>query len=581
MKKHGSSRKLVIVLLTSVSATAALSACTSAKSLLDDWTNDREDQVVVGGKRPPALNPRYMPAPEVVTPSDNPVVYERKQAMKPEAEMEAPKAETAKRAPTFEESPFDYFDNEGNSVEPKKPEVAAAPAQSNQVTSKDTAGEENFFTRLFGTKREPTEVEKLRGTPRKPLLDNQYAPVQPLAPMSDNNAASQPAAMPVVESVKPVEMKPEPAPWMQAEKQAPAQTTFMPAPPLQPQAEPVMHTLPEEHVTFHAQPVEVDEDAVTLPPVEVSESRKKPNWFERTFTRIENTFSSDDQAEQSGDDMSADDMAYPKLASVPQTPERFSELRDDKQNAMEAMQSEHMQAQQDKYDLFSEPSGVEATVPVEIAQPKAVKPIVAEPVVTAPVVAKTAPPQAEGEVLLGHASVAPVAAPDDVPVKMESAVMQPAEPVKAEETFTQKAMAEEEPSQESMTAAEQTRQNRWWEGWRIFSAEAKKPESELNADMQEEAAQEMPAPVVQRPEPAPLQPMVAQPVVTPAQPMVQMPDAMVKEAPQVAEAEEAEMLEEAKPAAGALPSPQILREVKMLPPSRYSARARSTSTQAQ
>ncbi|MFO0388136.1 MAG: hypothetical protein ACK502_00230 [Alphaproteobacteria bacterium] len=612
MKKHGYSRKLVIALLTSVSATAALSACSSTKGLIDGWTNDREGQIVEGGKRVPAMNPQYVAAPQVVTPSNNPVVYERKQAeVRPEVKQDMPKQDAPKRAPAFEESPFDYYDNQGNPVEPK------AQAVEEQAKSGEQSAGDNFFTRLFGGSQQDSEVQKLRKEPRKPLLDNQYAPAtQPLAPMTDI-APVQPEAVPLAEPVRPIEMKPEPAPYALTEKQPAPQPAFTPAPQIQSQPEQKMLDVSEDPVFVESKPVEAAEDAGTVPPIEVNEARAEPNWFERNFKRLGDQFKADESTEDTSkdeDDAAAENMEYPALASVPQTPDQFAAVKADKDQKMEDMQAEHMQAAQDKFDLYNEPSGVQATVPVEIAQPvqepKISTPLVAEPVL--PKQAEIITSEGEKVELLGHASVASDVKTEGPSVSIESAVTQVAEPVKTQAPVVQDVIADEKSAEAKMDIAdEQPQQNRWWEGWRIFSAESKQPEARADVAVEspvvsepvaepvvteQVAPQQLPVPIVQMPEPtevkaeakkeevAPvIQPMIAAPVSEPVQPLAQMPDDTVKAVPQVAESEEAapQPIEEAKPAAGALPSPQILRDVKMLPPSRYSARARSSDAQAQ
>lgn len=576
MKKQACSRKLLIILLTSVSACATLSACQTTREVFDGWTNDREDQVVNGGKRMPVMNPQYVKAPEVVKPAASPVVYDRKQAeAEPDLKQDMPKQEIQAATPSFEQSPYGYFDNEGNAVDPKQQAEEKAALQAKQGAPNATQSEGNFFTRLFD--RKPSEAEKLRAAPRKPLLDNQYQPAQQpaLMPMTDARPMESMVATPFVETVRPVEMPPEAAPQMLAEKQAvQPQVAYTPAPLLQASEKPEMvEDLPAQQVLPVIQPAEIAEDTVTLPAVEVSESREQPNWFERNIKKIGDQFKSEEPAVEDAGDAQAGSMDYPTLASVPATPEQFAEVKADKEQKMEDMQAEHMQAEQNKFELYSEPSGVDATVPVEVAQPlaqtKLSTPLVAKPVVAAPV----ASADGEKEVLLGHVAAAPDARPDDVPVKIESAVSAQPEPV------IEQAQSIEEPE----VAAEPSVKKSWWDDWRIFSAESKQPEAEsalpavetLNQEPAQDIAEPVQMPEAKQAEaPAPLTPMVAQPAQA---------NAEVIAPPQVAEVEAApaEAMEEAKPAAGALPSPQILREVKMLPPSRYSARARATSTQAQ
>jgi hypothetical protein len=233
------------------------------------------------------------------------------------------------------------------------------------------------------------------------------------------------------------------------------------------------------------------------------------NFFSRLANNIKRPFQS----------KSADGASAPELSSVPPVPEQFGEVKAERQQQMEELQGEHMQAQSEKQALDSEPSQYSATVPVETSGDKTVPPVNVQPLPVpmssqdpAPLSAPPIPGGPGEPVLLGH-----VASPAEIAAQEQAAAAAP---------------------------QEVTRRPNWWEGWNM-SGQKEAP-----------AAMEPVAAPVAQPQPE-LQPLVAPPPAVAA--VTAQPEPEEKEAMQDT----------------ALPSPQILREVKTLPPSRYSGRMQS------
>lgn len=217
--------------------------------------------------------------------------------------------------------------------------------------------------------------------------------------------------------------------------------------------------------------------------------------------------------------------AYPALSSVPPKPEQFKAAQETKQEKIDALKTERALAEQEKQQLEAETPSV-------------------APAVAAPVVSKPAEPA-----LLGHAQ-APVETIRDLYSEELAAGQTPAQPeMKA-------AVAEPE-------ALPQPDEKPWWERWSVFSREE---EASAPPPVQVEAPPVSPAPVAA--------PLMAQPEKPSELPSLTASDAMIVEADdaQVAAANEQDE--------SALPSPGILQKTKILPPSRYSARARSAAPAA-
>ncbi|MGE0755145.1 MAG: hypothetical protein AB7L92_08315, partial [Alphaproteobacteria bacterium] len=429
MTMRVSARTLLMVSLTSVSAGALLFGCSGVKRELDYWTNDREPQVVVGGRRTPVMNPQAV----MMTPP-----AEQQQSAAPAAEPSKAAVQQLdkeisqeQRAPTYEESPYDYFDAKGNRVEPEQP--------------KQAQGEGNFFTRLVDS-FSPSSADQLRKQPRKPLTENSY-------PQESAPVVMEPAQSNDVQSLQPLQQ---------------SQSQPLPAQELQRVGQ-------DESADYEQQPTEpvtysnetAGDDVSTLPAVEVSEQRKEsPNWFERMVSDVEDVFTTEDAPEQAEaaagtseapvpaepvfveqvKPLSEQNQSFPQLSSVPQAPESFASARADKDAQMSELQQDQLTAQQERRDLYAEPSGQDAMVPMEEMP---------SDMVQAPADMQPEPQlvNAEGEVLLGHASDAsqPKASSDLPPLE---------QPVAAEPTH--------DPAMVVAQSGEEN--NEWWEGWNLFSS---------------------------------------------------------------------------------------------------------------
>lgn len=293
MTPRFSARTLSILLAAGIST--SLSSCTYTKRQLDYFTNDRQPQYVEGGRRVPQLNPDpksgfgMPPLP----------AQGNAAAPMPQADMQA----SNKPVPSYDESPYDYFDDAGNRVEPA--ELQRMPEPGAQAQKQP---EGNFFARMFGS--ESSEVEQLRQAPRKPLVDNAYPPVTP-----SPSAANAPLEPPVVKLAN--------EPFYPVEEGKPA-------------------------------------SAGTVPPVEVSGQREEQSWMDRRMADVKGAFAGDAKPT----DTAAEDKSYPVLSSVPATPPAFADVKENKGRTMEELKADSAVAAQDRRALYSEPSGQEAKVPV-------------------------------------------------------------------------------------------------------------------------------------------------------------------------------------------------------------------------
>lgn len=177
----------------------------------------------------------------------------------------------------------------------------------------------------------------------------------------------------------------------------------------------------------------------------------------------------------------------------------------------------------------------------------------------APVVTQEKPPEPAMTAPAPEATPAPeIAAPQEEEQQPAPAMAET--PMPAAE---QPAVAQEESAEsEDQADAASSRQPYWWEGWNLFSGEK-------NAPPQREEAKEMP---IEEAQPQAAPPAPAEPA-PPAQAAEPLPQLMPAAAPAVAEV--VPVAQPATESAQALPSPQILQRVKMMPPSRYEGRARA------
>lgn len=353
MTKRLPSKTIAMVLFTSVSASVMLSACTYVRRQIDYYSNDREPQSVDGQRRVPMFNPKMapeesgmsQPAPSMKTQS---VAHSPEQHQAPAEEM------AAKHAPSYDESPYDYFDNEGNRVEPK------------QAETKEQEG--NFFTQLFGGPS--SDVERLRQEPRKPLMDNGYPTGAASAP--------KPAATEPVEDSKPSHLQPWQVKGSESESLG-----------MKRHVEKENNPSSMDVTTYH-EPAENEIQAASGGGVHKTDEK---SWFDRMTDDVGDALSSDEASAK--EPARAADESYPKLSSVPQKPKAFGEMQADKDQDMQELQNDLQQAKQNSQDLYAEPSSQDAMVPVEPANPPS-KPVTMEK--SAAVPAKDKQP----EVMLGH-----------------------------------------------------------------------------------------------------------------------------------------------------------------------------------
>lgn len=366
-----------IFLLAGTMLTLAVSGCSSSmyEDLREAIQGRREPQVVNGPLRVPELNAKapasapVPPPPPMMTPPPPPAMMMAPPPPAAFAPPPPPMDAPAPREAAPSDNPYDRYDDEGRPVAPK---AMAEPPEK-----------EGFFDRLFKPSQAAPEKAPVpapvpvpvSGEPRKPIPGNPY--------YSGETSAVAPLP-PAPESVAPVEPQQAALPEIQ----------------------------PEPSV---AAPLEIASEA---PPLAEVTPEEKPSWFARTFGDLKSPFSNDAEASAP-----AASEPYPRLSSVPETPARFSDVKAEKDQRLEELQSDHMQAQSDKLALDAEPSEAVIAEPAKPApavnvQPAPVKPV-AKP--AAKPVAKSSP--AGGPVLLGHvsdtaivppAAAAPVVQAEDV-----------------------------------------------------------------------------------------------------------------------------------------------------------------------
>lgn len=181
-------------------------------------------------------------------------------------------------------------------------------------------------------------------------------------PASPYAAAAAPT--PATKAQKNTKRKPLPGnPQVSQETHvtAPVAPTSQPAPvasEVPPWA--IVHAPEDAPVDAAPAPVETKTETTETPAA-------KPTWIERVMGKT------DAQAQPRDAEQNA---PYPELSSVPPTPTEFKSVKEEKQQRMEELQSDHMQAAQDKQALDSEPSEQgsqqllgHAQAPLEPSQP--------------------------------------------------------------------------------------------------------------------------------------------------------------------------------------------------------------------
>lgn len=504
-----SSKTVFMLVLTSLSTTTLLSSCSYASRTWDDWTNDREEQVVAGPRRVPALNPQpAMKAPEAPS-----------QPRPRAAAMGDPfvqQTEAApKKVPTFDEDPYAYFDEDGNRL--SQDELEASFDEENPKAASSTMEtpdimKDNVFTRMFDRITGPSEVEQLRAQPRKPLMDNDYAPEVevPFEP--------QPALQPMTQQqpAAPVMREAEDNGW--AFDQATNQPDYI--------AEPAetFTEAPEADIT--APLAELDRmeetEVVTLPAAEVSAPREEKSWFARMADDVEKAFTSEEEQQRAmqEDRAQLEEMPYPLLSDVPPAPQAFVTVKEEKEAQMQALQDELLLAQEQREALYNEPSSQSAMVPLDMdpvdtkenapeaemflpqEAPQSLRPAAGEPATFA-VMPKGSEASESGEVLLGE--ISDNTAPADI--KSDAAALT------AQGEMPAMQMAESgQPTAASEADEALAEEGAWWDEWNLFSsrsytdeaieqdAPAASPEQEVISEMQSESVE----PVAQT-EPATMQ----------------------------------------------------------------------------
>ncbi len=541
MKNRILSSSRTAILATTVSSLALLAACsTNYQDFREAIKGRREPQVAGGPHRVPELNPQVQLVPQQKEMAAPPVVQQ------PVEEMPAP------RVVPSAQNPYDNYDINGNPVGPK------AAAQQNTP-----APQGNFFSRMFAKEPASAPAAAPSGNAPTPLLGEPRKLIPGNPHYSDETTQVVPLP-PGPESTAPV------AP----QETAPTSQVVMPPDAQLAMAEPQMEAAPVE----------------TL---DTAPSEPRSSWFSRTFKKIKSPFESHKVPPPESRPTSAADASepYPQLSSVPPTPEQFSVVKAERSQQLEELQSDHMQAQSDKQALDSEPSQFDVVKPVEPpALAKSVPPVNVQPVAKT---AEAAPPASGNEPqLLGHVSdsqMAPVkesvvtapaapavlaatpaiVQPPILPEPQEARKESPAPVEQMEEKIAQPEPAATEPPKETAETAK--RHPYWWEGWNVFS-------KKKAAEPAQEPSEPVAAAPIEPPPPPAAQAVLAQeprPLVEPVVP--QAPAAALPELtpppPAVAEAEPVEAAPAAAPAASSsLPSPAILQQVKMLPPSRYTLR---------
>lgn len=342
-------------------------------------TGTREKQETPGMRRTPVLNKRPHSSPSAASPAE------------------------ASTQPSAEVTPYDQYDANGN-------EVSTAGAQESG----------NFFTHLFGLDDKPAAKDPAQYA-RKPLPGNPYSPLtsvaapvvdaqvkdiatpEPLA-APDAQAANEPASEPVSEPAADSNTSASAA----ADEAAPSEkqegfferiASFFDSGSKQGEQQQGDTSQPSGEVAKET--VEVPE-ASTVPDVKVV--KEVPGYAgeadsgsdkESLLGSISSHFVSDSKENQSK-------ATYPQLSSIPATPTEFDSVKQEQQQNLNELKSEHGAALQDKEALDREVSGLPPEEAGLAPQPSP-RPDLAQPDLAMPV-APSAP--ASGENLPASDSLA-------------------------------------------------------------------------------------------------------------------------------------------------------------------------------
>lgn len=408
------------VAFLSLSSLFWLTACTPERPewLGGDPKRPAED-VVIGPKRTPLLNPRFGGHP----------------AGNQGSEASGQPSPPGSPPPSFQNNPYDYFDDSGNPKPAAAPPPAAAPSDNNPTMIERWLGSDN--------QEKPPSLENQymarKQFPANPSYSGETVGIAPIPPGPQAAIISPAAGEPSV----PTAMMEEPAPAASADMK-----------PVQPPVQEIRAAQPL--VADAPAPVVVPPPAVAMaepvPAVAVPQEAapaSQPSWFDRMVSRVSGEpESSETQANKN--------MPYPELSSVPERPKEFNKLKASKETQMQDLEIEHVIAQEQRQMLGAEPSQLGA-VPAPV--PAAPAPATPENVTASPPpVAALAPAPAGGPVLLGHAYDDRLSAPSSeniaVPVRETVAAPMP-------ESYPAPSAPEKDTS--------------WWDRLNVFSREKAKP----------------------------------------------------------------------------------------------------------
>lgn len=551
IKRPLTSTRMLLVTSASVLALAACSPAAIAEKF--SGQEGRKAQVVDGERRSPMLNPKTVaPEPQVQAPAPAPAA--------PQASLDKPANSDF----------FSSYDQDGNAI---NPEVETAfSGDMEQAPKSPEPPQENLLAKWFGGQDKPKAPDADRkpfvaAAAEKPLLESDPAMTAKqaeFAPVAAAAGGSKYEYQPVK-----VALPPEPAPMLD-EPEKPSFFSRMMAPfKAAAKEEPVAAPAPAAPA-FETEPVVVK-------------------------TEMESDVAK----------ASAKDEPYPMLSSVPENPAQFKTVKAEKEQGLQQLKMDHALAQDSKQSLSAEPSQMEVAAPLAEAPPPpaAANPLPmastepsAEPVLLgqmtegkkspaeqAPAVKSEDPKWWQRWNVMGdnHADApAPAAAPvmaepvvldmkkPEAPVAEPVVIATPEEAAPAKDTFVQKAeevQAEEpmpEPKQDNSVVS-------WWNNLTKRSEESEPmvvaPEPVV-APVSLDAAAETPVQV--------MPPVAAPASANEPAPFVPVPLLGAQSAPE--ENLPGEQAQAPAPASSdsALPSPEVLKKVKTLPPSRYNSRAR-------
>lgn len=611
--------------LAATVSSLALSACTAASDWYDSASDSRVGPPVEGPRRPPARNLSHMPQEFFNPPPAGQAA--------PPANMPAPAAPVAAAAPApapshsgpsalevvarggaapknADMNPYDHY--EAGPLEAIAPSSVGTKEAASAEEVKEAPKDDNFLSRLWN-KVSPSEEQAAapsaqavaqaeqdgaarKSLPGNPQFSKQTEETAPLAPAPvTTQAGPETPRAPLLPLAEPrSQQEPDqPEPLQAHETVLASMSAPAPDAPFAAAAQPETPMPSQPAATPSAAPVQVADASPAAGPEPV-----KKSWFGRMTDSLSEPFSSDAKkpaapAADSAMDAPSEsvmeiDPNYPRLSAVPEKPSEFKRIRVGQQDKLEELQSDHMAAEMARDELQNEPTGIDANEPVELTEPKSplLKPQGSQP----PAAPKKPMPWQENsqahdiQQLLGRA---------EEPVPYDHAVVfdaPDAGQVAAAEIVQQPAMEVAEKQ-----APKASGENNWWEGWSLFKRESSaKVENAANAAPVEPAAPPaepvaVMAPIVDQPVAQPLvtsapAPNASQAVtsidatITPQGAVADMNLPPVTAPAPVAEEDATTATAAANNEEGALPSPHILQDVKMLPPSRYLPRARALQT---